>query len=318
MKFFYTVGCVLTAFSITALAGCGGSQPPIGTGTAPQTSALTPHVDRGTSWMLPEAKSEELLYVAGAEPVDVYTYPQGKMVGSLGTFRGPDGMCVDQGGDVFITIYYDNQVLEYAHGGSTPIATINTANFPADCSIDPTTGNLAVTFWDGIQIFSHPSSGWSGPQTYTQPDGTYFTYFCAYDDSGDLFFDADTQHSAFQLTELPAGSSGNFTTVSVNQRFSEPGGVLWDGNYLSIAELSRRRKRPAVVHQFSITGSNGTEVGSTTLRKAREGLFWIQGSTIISEARGDVGFWNYPEGGRPEKIVHTPDGAGGVAVSPGN
>ena len=53
--------CVAAAM----LTGCGGSQPPIGApGAMPQTSAIATHADRGKSWMLPEAKSQDLLYVS--------------------------------------------------------------------------------------------------------------------------------------------------------------------------------------------------------------------------------------------------------------
>ena len=58
---------VRSAFIIGAaalFAGCGGSQPPIGAlGAMPQSSAIAEHATRGESWMLPEAKSEDLLYV---------------------------------------------------------------------------------------------------------------------------------------------------------------------------------------------------------------------------------------------------------------
>jgi hypothetical protein len=44
------------------LAACGGSQPPIGAPRAmPQSPAIATHLDRSRSWMLPEAKSENLL-----------------------------------------------------------------------------------------------------------------------------------------------------------------------------------------------------------------------------------------------------------------
>jgi hypothetical protein len=42
----------LTSCAAALLAGCGGSQPPIGApGAMPQTSALTMHAERGKSWM---------------------------------------------------------------------------------------------------------------------------------------------------------------------------------------------------------------------------------------------------------------------------
>jgi hypothetical protein len=55
----YALCCCLTA---TVPAGCGGSQPPIGAGAMPRTSAAATHADRGGSWMRPEAKPHDLLY----------------------------------------------------------------------------------------------------------------------------------------------------------------------------------------------------------------------------------------------------------------
>jgi len=50
--------------TMALLAGCGGSQPPIGApGAVPQSRAVATHVDRGGSWMQEEAKGEYLLYV---------------------------------------------------------------------------------------------------------------------------------------------------------------------------------------------------------------------------------------------------------------
>jgi hypothetical protein len=65
--------------SAAMLAGCGGSQPAIGApGAMPQTSAIAAHADRGTSWMLPEAASQDLLYVSSHNYVSIYTYPGGQ------------------------------------------------------------------------------------------------------------------------------------------------------------------------------------------------------------------------------------------------
>ncbi len=71
----------------------------------PQTSAIATHADRGKSWMLPEAKSEDLLYVSAYSDVLVYTYPGGKQVGDLKGFNSAAGECVDSKGNVFITAF---------------------------------------------------------------------------------------------------------------------------------------------------------------------------------------------------------------------
>ena len=88
------------------LAGCGGSQPPVGVpGAMPQTLAIATHAAHGKSWMLPEAKNQDLLYVSTDNSgVYVYAYPSGKIEGILYEgFASPQGICVDKNGDVFIT-----------------------------------------------------------------------------------------------------------------------------------------------------------------------------------------------------------------------
>src|SRR5262249_47577682 len=143
------------------LAGCGGSQPPIAApGAMPQTSAIATHAAGRKSWILPEAKKRKLLYVADAQTADVYVYeyPNGKLVGTLTGFQEAQGECADAKGDVFITVpspySASSEILEYAHGGTEPIATFSDPGYgeePWSCAVDPTTGNLAVTNVD----FSH-------------------------------------------------------------------------------------------------------------------------------------------------------------------
>ena len=68
----------------------------------------------------------------------------------LSDSNSPYGECVDKAGDVFVADFGGNTgtpaILEYAHGGTKPIATLSDPGYyPESCSIDPTTGNLAVT-----------------------------------------------------------------------------------------------------------------------------------------------------------------------------
>ena len=89
-----------------------------------------------------------LLYVSDAETSSVYVFelPNGNLVQTLTGFDRPSGECVDKTGNVFIVDSNQSVVREYAHGGKTPIKLLNDAGYaPTDCSIDPVTGNLAVT-----------------------------------------------------------------------------------------------------------------------------------------------------------------------------
>jgi hypothetical protein len=71
--------CITVAVvSLAMLAGCGGSQPPIGApGAAPQSRGIATRAEVLGSWMLPEARAEGLLYVSAHvayQESDVYVY----------------------------------------------------------------------------------------------------------------------------------------------------------------------------------------------------------------------------------------------------
>ncbi len=70
------------------LSGCGGSQPPAGaSGPVPQTPTIARYANRDASWMVPEARARDLLYVSSAtyqySDVYVYTFPALKLVGGI-------------------------------------------------------------------------------------------------------------------------------------------------------------------------------------------------------------------------------------------
>jgi len=61
----------------------------------PQIAALQSQSalrDRSGSWMLPEAKSEDLLYISDVTGVHVFSYPKGTLVGDLTGFASPQGL----------------------------------------------------------------------------------------------------------------------------------------------------------------------------------------------------------------------------------
>lgn len=207
--------------AIAILAGCGGSQTqfnPSGAtrsvaqpGVNPQSllspmlqrdGAMAAHPDHSRSWMAPEAKRDNLLYISdvGTDDVDVYAYPKGVFLGTLTGFSGPEGECVDKTGDVFIANYAASSILEYAHGGTSPIATLNDPGYlPGGCSIDPTTGNLAVTNYlttgagqGNVAIYKDAKGT---PKAYHADPLILEMFFCGYDKAGNLFVDGLTSGS---------------------------------------------------------------------------------------------------------------------------
>jgi hypothetical protein len=289
------------------LAGCGGSQQPIGTpGAIPRSGAMVMHAERGGSWMLPEATSESLLYVPDhfKNQVDVYTYPSGRLVGRLTGFKGPQGACVDRTGDIWITDQGSGRVVEYAHGGTKPISTLDLSPFPVDCSVDPRTGDLAVativraTTGGLIAIYKRAQGT---PKYYLEYPQLFWVYFCGYDDKGNLFVDGQSgPNGQFQFAELPKGGS-TLTNLSLSKFIAWPGGIQWDGRHVAVGNLLK-----GVVYRTS----GSTIVRTVHFQGARGAVdFFIRRGQIIigtDSGKGVVGIWNYPTGGSPVKTLHLP------------
>jgi hypothetical protein len=298
----------------------------------PLRSAASLQDHRG-SWMLAEAKSQKsLLYVAdeATNDVDVYSYPKGKPVGQLTGFDTPTGICSAKNGDVYILNGNGTTAVVYAHGGTTPLRTLDLGGYPElNCSVDQKTGNFAV----GVIPSDCPScsgaliaifAGGQGTPTTFDPAGQFGLPGCAYDASGNLFCDGIPNGSgSFVLYEVPKGGS-SVTTMTVDGTVSI-GSMMWDGKYLALASGVSGN-----IAQMQIGGSTATVVNTTVL--AGSGTiwqFWIPGvpkpkkqaqaSSIIAptdtSSGGFVGFWEYPAGGNPTKTITGFDQPDGVAVS---
>lgn len=290
--------------ALVALAACAGTSP---AQLSPTPTAA--HVSR----VSPAAKKSDLLYVTdeGNYNVYVYAYPSGSLVGTLDSAYGsPTGLCVDKKGDVFVTEYNGQEVLEYAHGGTNPIAELYDPGQPIGCSIDPTTGNLAVANemavtggYGNIAIFKKAQ----GTPTVLQ-DLPYLElpYWCTYDNKGNLFIDGESNQSGFKFSfdELPAASS-EFTQITLpDGAGTPPGDIQWDGKYIALYSASSQN---GLIFQFSIDGSTATLENTTMLSYfTRPQAFYIdgvprkkskQGKHVIATSGSDIGIFQYPKGG---------------------
>jgi hypothetical protein len=314
------------SIAVAMLAGCGGSQPPIA--AMPQSAAQSlPFAQRDAiaarddsfSWMARDAVTQDLLYVSDVDEVVVYSYPRGQLQGKLRGFFTATGMCTDGAGDVYVA---DGNIYEYKHGGTKRIGVLY-PEAAVGCSIDPITGNLAVTDLQGssgngnVAIFKNAS----GSPTYYSAPGFWEYYFCGYDEKGNLFIDGlsspGTGH--FTFAELPRGST-TFKDITLNQYIGFPGGVQWDGKHVAVGD------QIATIYRFAISGSQGTLVGTTQLSGAKEvKQAWIQGARLIapnsvSGPGANVLIYDYPTGGGAiktiERGVEGPQGAT-VSLAPG-
>jgi hypothetical protein len=319
------------AFTIAMVVGCSGASPPstrpslvtqqaaappgVSAAQVAATRQSTANRERRVSWMAPDAKKKDLLYISDVSDneVTVYSYPPGQLEGTLTGFDVPTGLCSDKAGDVFVTDFEGSEILEYAHGGTTPIATLtDPGQWPSGCSVDPTTGNLAVSNDETPSIgegnLAIYANARGTPVTYTNPNMFYY-FFCSYDNSGNLNVDGFSSTYVTQVAELSKGSA-SLTSITLNQSIVYPTGIQWDGKYVAIGQQS-----PEVVFEFQFTGSGGTLEGTTDLTGAQDVVQFSISRTsggghsqrtrlIGPDLNGeDVAFFHYPAGGSPSKTI---------------
>lgn len=247
------------------------------------------------------ASGRSLLYVAdlGGRAIYIFTYPEGKAAGEI-TGVAPVGLCSDAKGDVFAAYFEQSKILEFAHGGTQPIATLTLPGyeFAVSCAVDPKTGNLAATTDNGdLAVFKDAR----GTPTYYYLSGVNNLYYCTYDGSGNLFADGDDVNSAFQLVELPKGSS-TLQLVNVNAEISTGLGIMWDGSYLTLESTQTFHDSELV--RLKVARSSAKVVGSTKLLGPPDEYpaeYWIQDGRVVQPEGGNttVGLWSYPTGGEP-------------------
>jgi hypothetical protein len=297
------LGCTLgLSAAVAMLFGCGAlqqaqddMQPPIDPYGGPSSATV--------------GKDQSLLYVSDPPAGDVYmvTLPSGRLAGKLTGLSDPSGDCADQHGNVFVDNTGDNQVRAYAHGAKSAFRVLNDAGWePNGCTVDATTGNLAVCNAEGsIAIYFNAK----GAAHYYQYSGVDSFWYCAYDDHGNLF--ADTVRYGSEggsdnpvFLELPNGR-GKLQPISLSPAItgnvSPP--LFWDGKHLAIASTTS-----GVIYQYQISGSTGARVGIVKLDDAGEvfGPFWISpnGSAqmlyapVVKDSIESVGVYRYPAGGK--------------------
>jgi hypothetical protein len=304
MKSFDVVRRALLSGAAAMLAGCGGSQGPIGAPDEMSQNSIFGHGRKASG------SNSALLYVVTKGAVAMLTYPQGKKVGSFTTNEAAAFICSDpRNGDVFVPQF--GEIERYAYAGTTPIATLTpppNVGGLGGCSVDPTTGNLAVV---AGPIGSKENKGFV--LVYNGGEGKATTYssakmrlnvYPAYDSSGNLFVIGYDEHETFALNELASGENKFMHITGVNG-LNLASKDQWDGTYLTIA-LPK-----GTIAQVQISGSSGTVANYVNLQYGDGGYYWIQDGSIVEASTMvqkknniGIGIWPYPAGGPPSSILY--------------
>jgi hypothetical protein len=285
------------------LVGCGGSQP-IPEGQSSAFAGLKTQQVRPAH----KSKSSDLFYASTrSRKVFVATYPQGKYVGTLHVSGGTTiGLCSDKNGNVFVPVQNSSgtaTIYEFNHDGHK----INRLSDPGPamgCSVDPTTGNLAVAnAKSGVAVYAN-----------AQGDATLLTssaaYSCTYDDSGNLF--VRQSYNVVGLGEYP--TNGNFQSISFKKPIGDGNdhgtNIQWDGKYVAVTYVSSHGA--ITVYRVKVSGSSGTVASTITLESKKkhdrgyDAISWIQGKKImmpISQDGKHLGMWGYPKGGKIDDSI---------------
>jgi hypothetical protein len=271
-----------------------------------------PYAEHSQSYMFPEAKSSDLLYVSEKQPEDVqvFTYPRGKLVGTLTGFSALNFLCSDKSGNVWIPDAGSNTIVEYAHGGTQPIATLHIqSSVGAEaCSVDPSTGDLAIAGnSDSFAVYKHAEGK---PRIHRV---TFGVYGVAYDNHANLFVDGREYGNPFVLGELPAGKR-HFRTLLVDPHLDYFDQVQWDGQYVDVSVYE-------FIYRYSIVGKKAAFAGSIILGVPKYiGGFWIHGPKVVATDWFGYGpyptaeIFKFPAGGNPAKTI-SGTGGWGVTVS---
>jgi hypothetical protein len=312
------------------LAGCG-TLAENGTSTMPQAPLGHGRALPGQSWMDSGSSGDDLVYISNADgEVTVYDYQTQDLVGVLADFESPTGECVDKSGNVYIADTTKKVIYEYAHGGTKAIKALDDSPYvPNGCSVDPTTGNLAVANSEGsssegnVAVYAHASGK---PTLYTDKSISNFPA-CAYDDDGNLLVtgtEGSTYESTFAWLPKRIGKLVNIEVPGPNPSWTwrYVSGIQWDGKFFALDEY--------YVYQIALMNGQAYYVGETELdadyvgngqygiydpNPKRQGTQLLAGYNDESYGSGAY-YFPYPAGGQPDaSFSHGVDKPHAVTVS---
>lgn len=266
------------------------------------------------SWMRPEAKKANLLYVADLDKnaILVFRYPSGEHVGTLKGLKRPHGECVDANGNVWVTNNLAQNIVEYAHGGTVPIATLSDpGGSPVGCAVDPTTGNLAVMNFSlgsgaGTVVVYAGAKGATQQLPAPATSSAAIPYRAAYDAKGNLWLEGMNVYANYVAFSEYVANKRQWRSITLKHPVVLPGGIQWLGNELVVGDQGPI-DGPSSAYEFSVRGTVGKLIRVTPLKNSCNMLeFVVIGKTLVAANTcvKSVRYFAFPAGGSSTKIVH--------------
>jgi hypothetical protein len=266
------------------------------TAARPNLSGL-PHYPTIVPDRTPKLKHFEYVINFYGTYASIFDYPKSdKQIGTINNVGGQGCTNVLYGygkKTIWIVAAY-NQITEYEIP-QTPIKTLSVSDgsMPSSCAMD-TNGDLAVGILDGPSsgdVLIYPNASGSGTFVKTPLAREYFD---GYDNQGNLFFDGFTPGSAFQLDELPKGSS-KVETITTSNSVEFPGSVQWDGTYVTVFDQLANK-----MYQYTIAGTKATLKGTISFSGSSDcAQTWIATGVVYcgDAGNGNGEVYKYPAGG---------------------
>jgi hypothetical protein len=312
----------LVAAAVFGFNGCSSDNTVPG---VPQAMTTTPQ--SAESWIDAKAAPATLLYVsdAGTGTVGVYAFPKGRKVGMLKGFTQPMGECVDLSGNFYVTDQAAMKIYEFAHGKSKPIQTLDTSPYaPYGCAAN-LHGGAQTGYFAHINVPDGNDPAGSvtilgaghGPGQFSMRQFSSIGFVCydQHQESAILWVDGLNQSGAFQMADF-APHRKKFGVVPFPNVLQAPGDVWWDGKNLDVADQDGPSSTTAI-SQYADGGHQISLVGSVSL--SEQATQFVTGSSLLVAtvaSKHEVGFWNYPAGGKPTNTILGFSNPFGVAISP--
>jgi hypothetical protein len=294
------------------------------------------HPDHHKSWVSADAKkAPRLLFISDTDTNDVYifTMPAMKLHGTLTGFDGPQGMCADRSGNIWVVNTKSAEIQQYSRGGKLLKTVDDFGNYPVGCAVNMKNGDLAVanirsTGGEAGHVTVYSSD--SDPQMLVNPDQTEY-YFPAYDTKGNLYVNGRGGNSNDMMISECRSGSGSCSTLTVSGvTLNVPGGLNWNkaAGHLVVDDPKCNNVWGSCLYSMSISGSKAKVTGTTSLHDANgggcdveQGVFlpnekYFAGGCIAQGSNpAAVARWKFPAGSNPTHSIASVGYPVGAAIS---